>query len=115
MSNQTYNAEQDIVFQNDAVSAGAGTALIMDLIPYKDLTIEISGTSSTRTVSFYGVMASGVSRPISGINMNGFALANNTTGTEELWTFGITGLKKVIMYLTAVSGGTVTITGRAVA
>ena len=103
----------DITFHNEAVVAADGTVYTLD--GDKTLTVEIYGTSTSRTIAFIGRGASGADRAISGINLNGFASAINTTGTGELWQFDITGLTSVFMDLQAVAGGNVSVKGKAVA
>jgi hypothetical protein len=82
---------------------------------YKILTVEISGTSASRTVEFKGAGPSGTFTPITGVRLSDFSTATKTVGTGELWQFDVTGLDKVIMDLTAVAGGNVTVAGKAVA
>ena len=109
----TCNNYVDIVFHNAASTPVNGTALTVG--SYKTLTVEIYGTSSSRTVTFIGISKSGTGRAIQGINLATFSLATSTTGTGEFWQFDITGLDSVLLVLTAVSGGNVTISGRAIA
>jgi len=100
-------------FHNAATSTGNGTEFTVGNM--KTLTIEIYGTSTSRTIEFYGKGDSGTLRSIKGINLSTFEAATSTTGTGELWQFDITGLISVVIKLAAVSGGDVTIKGRAVA
>jgi len=81
----------------------------------KTLTVEIYGTSSGRTVEFKAKGPSGTARAISGIKLSDFSTATSTTGTGELWQFDVTGLTSVIMDLTAVADGNVSVKGKAVA
>jgi hypothetical protein len=50
-----------------------------------------------------------------GIKVSDLSTGVSTTGTGEVWQFDVTGLEEVIMDLTAVSGGNVSVKGRAVA
>ncbi len=110
---QTYPlVKENIVFQDASTSAGNGTSFEVGV--YKTLTIEIYGTSSTRTVTFYGKGTSGTLRALMGVRMSDFSTAVSTTGTGEIWQFDTTGLEYVVMDLTAVSGGNVSVKGRAV-
>jgi hypothetical protein len=109
---QTRPVVKDIIFQDTATTTGNGTAF--EVGAYKTLTIEIYGTSSSRTVTFYGKSESGTLRAITGIKLSDFTTATSTTGTGELWQFDITGLKYVVIDLTAVAGGNVSVKGRAV-
>jgi hypothetical protein len=115
----TYPNFKDHTFQNGASSAANGTALKQnDAFQYKTLTVEIYGTeeNTARTVTFYCKGASGTLRPLAGTKISAapLSVAVSTTGTGEVWQFDITGLSEVIMDLTAITGGTVTVKGRAV-
>lgn len=103
----------DIVFQNAATTIVAGTIFMVG--GYKTLTVEIYGTSTSRTVAFMGRGISGANRSIMGVKLSDFSTAISTTGTGELWQFDITGLHSVFMDLQAVIGGNVTVQGRVVA
>lgn len=100
-------------FHDEATVAADGTAFTVG--GHTTLTVEITGTSTSRTVDFKGAGPDGTYRSISGVNLDGLASATSTTGTGELWQFDITGLETVIMDLSAVSDGNVTVKGRAVA
>ena len=105
---------EDITFHDAAIVVGDG--LIFNIGGYKTLSIEITGTSTSRVVSFKCHGASGVERPISGVNLNGYDVNTTTSGTDELWYFdNIAGLTSIFMKLEAVDGGNVTVKGRAVA
>ena len=105
-----------VTFQDSATVAANGVSIPVGA--YKNLTIEIYGTSTTRTVTFYGKGPSGTLRAIPGVKQSGdtnFTMAMNTINNNELWQFDVTGLEYVIMDLTAVSGGNVSVKGRLVA
>lgn len=99
---------------HDAATVAADGAPF-DVLAYKTLTVEIYGTSTSRTVVFIGIGPSGTQRPIMGVRLSDFSTGTSTTGTGEFWQFDITGLSQVIMDLTAVSGGNVSVKGKAVA
>ena len=80
---------------------------------YKTLTVEIYGSSSTRTIDFVSTLFSGNPIPLWGVKVSDGTTANTTTGNNEAWQFDIQGLENVYFDLTAVDGGDVTITGRA--
>lgn len=105
---------KDVTFHNAATVAGNGTPFDVD--EWKTLTVEISGTSTGRTVTFYAKGASGTLRPLAGTKISAAPLtvAVSTTGTGELWQFDITGLNSVIMDLTAITDNNVSVKGRAV-
>jgi len=91
-----------------------GNGVAFEVGVYKTLMVEIYGTSASRTVTFYAKGQSGALRVLSGVNLNGLAVANSTAGTDELWQFDISGLDAVIMDLTVVAGGNVTVKGKAI-
>ena len=106
-------AGNDVTFHDSAIIAANGTEVTVG--GYKNLTIEIYGTSTTRTVTFYGKGVSGTLRALTGVNIGDLSTATSTTATGEIWQFDITGLESVVMDLTAVAGGNVSIKGRVVA
>ena len=104
---------EEVTFQTAATVAAQGTALTVGGL--KTLTVEIAGTSTSRTIAFQCAGPSGAYRTLTGVRLSDFAIASTTTTTDEIWQFDITGLVTVIMNLTAVAGGNVTVRGRAVA
>lgn len=80
----------------------------------KTITIEIYGTSASRTINFQGKGPSGTARTLMGTRISDLAVASSTTTTGEIWQFDVTGLVSFITDLTAVAGGSVTVKGRAV-
>jgi hypothetical protein len=115
MSHVSYSDYVEVVFHDGATAAANGTDFKVDY--FKTLTVEIFGSSdnSARTVTFYGKLRSGTLRPISGMKLAGLTTALNTTGTGELWQFDITGLESVVMDLTSITDGKVSVIGKAVA
>ena len=108
-----YRSSEQVTFHEATTAAKRG-----NLYYVKDmatLTVEIYGTSTSRTVEFKAISASGTERAISGIKLDGLTVANQTTGNNEIWTFDISGLYKVIMDVTAVAGGNISIKGKVVA
>lgn len=105
----------DVTFY-DAVSATPAISAEFEVLAYKTLVLAItgSGSNSARTVNFYGQSTSGNNVAISGVRISDFAVATNTTGKGEIWQFDVTGLEYVVISLTSITGGTVTIKGRAV-
>jgi hypothetical protein len=107
-----------VIFHDAATVAANGTALKCGA--FRSLTVEIdsAGGNSARTVTFYGKGPSGTLRALPGCKMTGdtnFTMALSTTGTGEIWQFDITGLEHVIMDLTSITGGNVSVKGKAVA
>ncbi|WP_144561691.1 hypothetical protein [Bacillus mycoides] len=102
-----------VVFHDGVTAVGAGVTFPVE--SYKTLTIEVYGTSTSREIKFYGIGTSGAKRQITGVNLLDLTMATSTKGTGELWQFEIVGLESVVMELTSVSGGNVTVKGKAVA
>jgi hypothetical protein len=103
----------EVIFHDVATVVGDGEVITVD--GHKTLTIEIYGTSVSRTIAFKGVGPSGIPREITGEKLSDLNVAVSTTGSGELWQFNITGLIFVIMELTAVAGGNVSVKGVMVA
>ena len=101
-----------VIFHDEAVSASNGTEL--EVGGYKTLAFEIYGTSTSRTVEFKCKSESGTLRSIMGVKVNDFSTATSTNGTGEIWQFDITGLTSIIIDLTAVAGGNVSVKGRVI-
>lgn len=101
---------KDVVFHS--ASATTQTGEILDVGAYQTLTIEIYGTSSTRTVQFFGRGEGDTNIALLGTKLTDGTTGSSSTGNNELWRFNITGLKKVVMNLSAVSGGNVSVKGR---
>jgi hypothetical protein len=107
----------DHTFQDAIAAAGDGTALEVtsSTKSYKTITLEITGTSTSRTVVFEGSSASGAWYPIQGVKLSNLAMGTQTTGNNEVWQFEVTGLASFRTRVSAVAGGNVTVKGKAVA
>lgn len=103
----------NVTLQEIATSTGNGTAFAVEA--FKTLTIEISGTSTSRTIHFEGSSVGGTYYPIMGARLSDLETNIQTTGTGEVWQFNITGLVNFRVRLSAVDGGNVSVKGRAVA
>jgi len=103
-----------VTFQNAVAVIGNGASLTVNGL--KNLTVGIAsaGGNTVRTIEFHGVDAVGNDNLISGVNKNGLATASSTINTGETWQIDITGLVSVYMKLTAITTGTVTVTGMVV-
>ncbi|MFA5301047.1 MAG: hypothetical protein WC389_22875 [Lutibacter sp.] len=74
--------------------------------------VEISGTSSARTITFAAKLTStSAAIAIDGYNWSTHTLVTSTTGiTSELWEFdGLTGFYSLVLTPTVITGGTLTI------
>lgn len=107
------SAYLDHTFHTEATIIDPGTLLTVG--GYKTLTIEVYGTATTSKVEFQSVGPSGVPRTLMGIRMADFITGTETEGLGESWQFDITGQEQIIMDLTVVSGGNVSVKGRCVA
>ena len=101
---------EDVIF-HDAVVAPA-TSTVFEVGAYKILTLEIYGTSATRTITFNYKGESGTLRLISGVKLSDFSMGTGTTGSGEVWQFDISAFKYFVVDLTAVAGGNVSVKGR---
>ena len=113
MFNVVENSTYQHTFHDVATSTSNGKAL--NVKAFKTLRVKITGTSSSRTVTFYARDIDGNLTALMGVRMSDFSTATSTTGTGEYWQFDVTGIEAVVMDLTAVSGGNVTVKGKAVA
>lgn len=104
---------QDVTLQNAATAAGNGTPFVVE--GFKTLTIEIIGTSTSRTIFFEAASVSNISLPIQGVKLLDMSVGSSTTGNNELWQFDVTGLVSFRARLSSVAGGNVSIKGKAVA
>lgn len=109
----TGSSTNDITFHDAAIAAADGT--ILTVSGYKTLTVEIYGTSTSRTIAFIGRGPSGTDRAVMGVKLSDLSTGAGTNGTGEIWQFDITGLTSFFCDLQAVAGGNVTVKGRAVA
>lgn len=108
------NAEH--TFQNAVTTAGNGTAFGVTTASksYKTITLEITGTSTSRTVVFEGSSVSGAWYPIQGVKLSDLSMGTQTTGKDEVWQFEVTGLAAFRTRVSAVAGGNVTVKGKVV-
>ncbi|RKN84118.1 hypothetical protein [Paenibacillus ginsengarvi] len=102
----------DLTFHDGAAAAGTGT--IFNVGGCKTVTIEITGTSTSRKIVFEGASISGTYYPIMGVRLSDMFLGTQTTGINEVWQFDATGLVNFRARLSDVAGGNVTVKGRAV-
>jgi hypothetical protein len=110
---QTASLVADVTLQDAANAIGNGTVLTVGGL--KTLTIEINGTSTSRTIMFEGASVSGTYYPITGVKTSDLTTAVTTTGTGEVWQFSITGLVSFRARISAIAGGNVNVKGKAVA
>lgn len=95
----------------ETVPANGSEFIIGD---YKSITLEISGTSTSRTLVFEACGPLGVWYPIMGVKPSDYTYTTQTTENNELRQFDVTGLVKFRVRAQAVAGGNVTVTAKAV-
>ncbi len=102
----------DIVFQSAVSAIGDGTPLTVSGV--KNLTISITGTSTSRTIIFEEGDIDGNYTIIKGARRADLTLATQTTTTAEVWQFEVVGAHTFRTRISAIAGGTVTVKGKAV-
>ncbi|AIU76708.1 phage portal protein [Bacillus velezensis] len=101
----------DVIFHENAAEAGEGS--IFSAGAWKKLLVEITGTAESGHVAFWGRSISGKNVPIRGIRSDDGTSAAGTSGTEEVWSFDIAGLKEIVMEIKSISGGSLSVKGTA--
>lgn len=99
-------------FHHQATAPGEGAYL--DVGSAKTLTLEITGSSSARKVTFSGSSIAGTFMSVQGVRLNDFKVASETTTHYEVWQFDITGLKQFRARIAEVSGGNCSVKGMVV-
>lgn len=103
---------EPVTLQNIATDIGDGTPF--PVRAYKTITLEVSGTSTSRTILFEGASSTGDYYPVMGVKMSDLSMATQTTGNAEVWQFDITGLEFFRARISSIGGGNCTIRGKAV-
>lgn len=103
---------QDVTLQSDAIAAGNGSEITVG--GAETATLEISGTSTSRTILFECQSVGGAWYPIQGVRLSDLSMATQTTGKDEVWQFDITGLAAFRARITAIAGGNISVKGRVV-
>jgi len=113
--NGTYGIVKDHAFHVSAVAAADGSPF--EVGAYKTLAVDIDGAPTSHTVLFKCTGANGVEKTLKGMKVSDWATGTSTSGTSETWQFDITGLKTVIMDISAMvpGAGSLTVKGTAVA
>jgi 5,10-methylenetetrahydrofolate reductase len=104
--------EKIFTFQDSVTSAGNGTDL--KIINTDKVVIEVTGTSTSRTILFQGLMPSGAYIPVYGLSCTDYTTRATQTTAEDCWEFNTTGILALRVRVDAVSGGNVIIKGIAV-
>ena len=103
-------------FQSEATAIGNGTEYMINFNHEGELIIvlDITGTTTSRTIIFECAGENGVYSNIIGYKMSDVTLASQTTGNNELWQFDLTGLSKFRARISAIVDGNVTIKGKVI-
>ncbi|MEC2307612.1 hypothetical protein P9H05_04675 [Bacillus atrophaeus] len=80
---------------------------------FRDITVKISGSSTTRELKFFAIDENGEKTALAGTNKTNFQLGTGTLNTNENWDFEIAGLFKFMVEVISVNGD-VTVKGIAV-
>lgn len=97
-------------FQDVTTTVQSGNEYINDFADI--VTFEITGTSTSRTIIFEGLLLSGAWYPIQCGNLSTLVCSNQTAGNNELWQVEIGGFLRFRTRVSAISGGNVTIKGK---
>jgi len=102
------------VFHNAVTTTGDGVTLpiVCDHSPDAVVVIAITGTATASTVNFKGLDGNGKYTDLYCTNLTTGTGAIQTTGTDEIWRVNVAGLEGVRCNISAVSGGSLTITGK---
>lgn len=100
------------VFQNSVTTIGNGETLYPN---YNDqITIFITGTSTSRTIHFEGSDNDGNFYAIPAVKLPELTIASSTTGNNEVWVINATSWVSIRCRISAINGGTVKIIGKVV-
>ncbi|WP_437132670.1 hypothetical protein [Bacillus atrophaeus] len=80
---------------------------------FRDITVKISGSSTTRELKFFAIDENGEKTELAGTNKTDFQLGTGTLNTNENWDFEIAGLFKFMVEVISINGD-VTVKGIAV-
>jgi len=76
------------------------------------ITLEIVGTSTSRTILFQGKTENGIWYDVYGVCRNKNITDKQTTGKDEVWVLPLLGFTYFRCNITAISGGTISIFGK---
>jgi hypothetical protein len=110
-----YSETSEFVFHKGSTAAANGNVLRCDY--WKSMKVEIFGSSanSARTITFYRKSRNGTLVSIPGFRTSDFTQSSSTTALNEEWVFDLEGGYEVVMDLTAITGGSVSVVGTLVA
>ena len=107
-----YKNYLDHTFHDASSTTGNGLALKVDGRDRLDIEITSSVANTARTITFYKKFKNGDLKPLVGYRDYDSDDALSTTATGESYALDITNAYEIVMDLTSITGGTVTIEGR---
>lgn len=99
------------VFQDKETSASVGTDMISEKCDH--VTLYITGTATSSLVLFEGSDKDGNWYASPAIRLSDLSCSSQTTGINEAWTIDLSNWFSVRTNISSISGGYITITGRA--
>ncbi|PRS47478.1 hypothetical protein [Bacillus sp. MZGC1] len=84
---------------------------IFEVKHYQKLAFSITGTSTSRKISFMGLTNDDQEIELGGTQLSDYRIATGTEGTNEVWEITIFPFKKVLIRLDEVTGGDVSVYG----
>ncbi|MDM5298079.1 hypothetical protein QUF51_07900 [Bacillus pumilus] len=97
------------VFHEKSVSPSDGESL--EVKHYQKLAITITGTSTSRKISFVGITNDDQEIELGGTQLSDYRITTGTEGTNEAWEFSIFPFRKVYFRLEEVNNGDVSVFG----
>ncbi|PCK17669.1 hypothetical protein CEY02_19745 [Bacillus pumilus] len=97
------------VFHEKSVSPSDGEPF--EVKHYQKLGITITGTSTSRRISFVGVTNDDQEIELGGTQLSDYRIAVGTEGINEAWEFSIFPFKKIVLRLDEVTDGDVSVYG----
>lgn len=99
---------QEFLLFDKATSTGSKR---LGIRGFDTVEVEIYGTATSATVAFKGASKSGIDRDRMGLNMADFS-TGVIAGMGQVWQLNIGGLDSLLLDLTALSGGNVSVNVR---
>lgn len=106
---------ENITFHNQAITSSTGVEYSVSSYSATTIELEIFGTATSHSLTLEGKIKDNW-RVISGVKASDYSTTSNgvITTKDALWQVDVTGLTGFRVNLTAVSGGNITVLGRAV-
>jgi hypothetical protein len=100
------------LFQSAATTTGNGELYLTNKADI--VTLEITGTATSGTVIFEGLMPSGTYYPVRGIRLSDYSIATQSVAVGELWEIDVTNFVAIRARISAVAGGYITVNSKVV-